>query len=129
MVKLRRNIETVVEDGKELTRVSINGNGDTTAELWKDDYKFLTEKLRLNPNWSSPSNRRNVLALSITPSKVSVARCLLDADAGQIVRYKDGNCLNLRRENLLLLEGDKRAGKRRDRNFIRYAMPVHEQAA
>jgi hypothetical protein len=52
---------------------------------------------------------------------------LLDADAGQIVRYKDGNALNLRRENLLLLEGDKRAGKRRDRNFIRYAMSIEDK--
>lgn len=123
MVKLRRNVETVIEDGKELTRVSINGKGDTTAELWKEDYDFLTKELRLNPNWTSPYNRKNVLALAITNSKVSVARCLLDADAGQIVRYKDGNCLNLRRENLLLLEGDKRGGKRRDRNFIRYVLP------
>lgn len=126
MVKLRRNVETVIENGRELCRVCIK---DKTAELWKDDYDFLVNELRVNPNWVVAHGRKNVLALAITNSKVSVARCLLDADIGQIVRYKDGNCLNLRRENLLLLEGDKRAGKRRDRNFIRFAMGIDERPA
>jgi hypothetical protein len=127
MVKLRRNVETVIENGRELVQVSVNGKGDRTVELWKNDYDFLIHKLKLNPNWTTAYNRKNVLALAITNSKVSVARCLLDADIGQIVRYKDSNPMNLRRENLLLMNGDKRAGKRRDRNFIRYAMSIEEK--
>lgn len=127
MVRLRRNVETVTENGRELVKSSVNGKEDIIAEMWRDDYDFLVHTLKLNPNWTSPYNRSNVLAIGITNSKISVARCLLDADVGQIVRYKDGNPLNLRRENLLLMDGDKRAGKRRDRNFIRYAMSIDER--
>jgi len=129
MVKLRRNVETVIENERELVRSSLNGNGNKIVEIWKDDYDFLINKLKLNPNWvTSNAEKNNVLAFSITKSnRVSVARCLLDADVGQIVRYKDGNPLNLRRENLLLMDGDKRAGKRRDRNFICYAMNIDDK--
>lgn len=128
MAKLRRNVETVIEDGRELVRTSLNPASPNIVELWKDDYDYLINKLKINPNWNSVSSKRpNVLAVSITNSKVSVARVLLDADQGQIIRYKDGNPLNLRRENLLLLDGDGRAGKRRDRNYVRYAMSIDER--
>jgi hypothetical protein len=43
-----------------------------------------------------------------------VARALLDAGAGQIVRYLDGNPLNLRSENLRLVAGNGAIKRARD---------------
>ena len=44
-------------------------------------------------------------------------RVLLDAGAGESVKYLDGNKLNLRRENLALKKG--KLGLRRDREYLR----------
>src|ERR1700752_1917464 len=51
-----------------------------------------------------------------THKHLSIARLLMDAQAGWIVRFKNHNPLDLRRENLKLARSAK--GKHRDRDYI-----------
>lgn len=114
-----RPIETVQEGDRLIALVPL-GRSDLKAEMWRDDYDFLV-KLGLSPNWSSYRNVTGnyVTASAVdTPSKhVLVARVLMDAGAGQVVRYADGNPLNLRRGNLRLVANGK--GKTRARDFVK----------
>jgi hypothetical protein len=115
-----RPIDIVEEGTRLLARVPLGGEPGLYAEMWKDDYDFLV-KLGLSPNWACyrSKNAFYVTAAAVdTPSnRVLVARVLVDADAGQVVRYADGNPLNMRRENLRLVASAK--AKSRARNFIR----------
>lgn len=119
-----RPIELVDVGGRLLARVPLGRHNKFSppryVEIWKDDYDFLV-KLGLSPNWSSYRVGGNgyyvTASASDTPShRVLVARVLMDANAGEIVRYVDGNPLNLRRENLRLVSHKR--GKSRARNFV-----------
>lgn len=75
------------------------------AVLSYDDYQHLVE-LGLSPNWHLSGG--NVCGYALKTNgyvKVPVARLLLRARAGEKIRYHDGNRLNLRRENLTLIDG------------------------
>jgi len=113
-----RPIETYQDGDRLLARVPL-GRSDLKAEMWKEDFGFLI-KLGLSPNWSSYKNETGnyVTASAVdTPSnRVLVARVLMDAAEGQVVRYADGNPLNMRRENLRLVHSAK--GKTRARSFV-----------
>lgn len=121
-----RPITTVQEGTREVARVPLGRNASLHAEIYRDDFDFLV-KLGLSPNWSSYKNVTGnyVTASAVdTPSKhVLVARVLMDAGAGQVVRYADGNPLNMRRENLRLVHSAK--GKTRARSFV-YAKNIVE---
>lgn len=118
-----RPIEVVDVGGRLLARVPLGRHNDFTpqryAEIWKDDFDFLC-KLGLSSNWVSyrVKSKQYVSATASTMpgNRVLVARVLLDADAGQMVRFLDGNPLNLRRENLRLVAHNR--GKVRARNFV-----------
>ena len=115
-----RQIELVQEGTRLLARVPLGGEPGIYAEMWKDDFDFLI-RLGLSPNWAC--YRGNVgfyvtaSAVESPSNRVLVARVLLDADAGQMVRYADGNPLNMRRENLRVVANAK--AKTRARAFIR----------
>jgi hypothetical protein len=113
-----RNVRTVkCEDGREAVLVTVNKEGSKICFLWKEDFQELLS-LGVSPNWLTPPNRNNVLASGATrsKSKLGVARVLMDCKAGEGIRYKDGNCLNLRRENLEVVPDPR--GKRRDRDHL-----------
>lgn len=101
-----RPIETITEDGKEIAYVTLGGKHGIRAELYKEDFDFLV-KLGLSPNWACYQGGQGfyvTAAAKDTPSnRVLVARVLMDAAAGQIVRYRDSNPLNLRKDNLVLV--------------------------
>lgn len=112
---------TTVEEGSRLTaRVPLGRDGLYFAELYKEDYDFLC-RLGMSPNWACYKNQHlfYVTAACVnTPSnRVLVARVLVDAGVGEVVRFADGNTLNLRRDNLRLAASAK--GKSRARDFIK----------
>jgi hypothetical protein len=121
-----RPIEVADEGGRALARVPLGRNNkyepQRYVEIWKDDFDFLV-KLGLSPNWACyrVKDNRYVTAATrnIERSRALVARVLLDANAGEIIRYVDGNTLNLRRENLRLVESKR--GRVRSRNLVRAA--------
>ena len=96
--------------------VPLGRKGAIEAAIWEDDYNFV-RSLGLSGNWTKLLNKHVVAtAPKASGNHVLVARVLLDAKAGQSIRYFDGNPLNLRRENLQLIA---RAGSiRRDRDFL-----------
>lgn len=127
---VRKNLRTtkvVEKDGRELLLISLNKHEDKIASLWKSDYDKLVGEIQLSPNWLTPPGKDHVLASSIGKTKVGVARVLMDAQPGTKVRYKDGNPLNLCRENLVLMDNHRNGGKRRDRDFIRSSMSIEER--
>ena len=96
--------------------VPLGRKGANEVAIWEDDYNFV-RRLGLSGNWTKLLNNHVIAtAPKASGNHVLVARVLLDAKAGQSVRYLDGNPLNLRRENLQLIE---RGGSiRRDRDFL-----------
>lgn len=127
MIKNKRDIELVDVEGRPLVVIHLNKAGDKICSLWKSDYDFLIDDCGLNPNWLTNPDRDNVLATSITSTRVGVARVLLDAKEGEVVKYRDGNPLNLKRENLLLVDA-KNGGRRRDRDFIVRSITIDAQS-
>ncbi|MDQ0997025.1 hypothetical protein QFZ34_002207 [Phyllobacterium ifriqiyense] len=78
--------------------VPLGRSGNQEAAINREDYDELLS-LGVSPNWQICSS--SVASRGIG-HKVLVARVLMDAKAGQRVRYTDGNPLNLRRSNLSL---------------------------
>jgi hypothetical protein len=81
------------------------GRSDDKAIIAYDDFQRLAE-LGLSSNWHlSGGNVCGYALRSYGRVKVPVARLLLKARSGEKVRYADGNRLNLRRENISLIDG------------------------
>lgn len=115
-----RPVELIQEGARVVARVSLGRDPVLKAEIWKDDLDFLI-RLGVSSNWTAAvsggqyyvrANARN----NPPSNKVLVARALLDAGPGQIVKYVDGNPLNLRRENLRLVAN--KGAIKRARDFI-----------
>jgi len=114
MIKNRRRTETYRLDGRDVIRVYLNDESKI-CELWLEDYNHAVHSLKLNPNFLTHRNSNNILTRAPGNTWLSVARILADADAGEAVKYRDNNALNLRSENLVKVKG---MGKRRDRDFV-----------
>jgi hypothetical protein len=85
------------------------------AVLYLDDFDMMLA-LGLSPHWQrSPSGYVVAAAHLASGSHVGVARVMLDAGPGEIVRFLDRNPLNLRSENLKLVPG---WATRRDRDWL-----------
>ena len=112
----QRAIEIIEEEGKRLCRVPLGPRAERHAEIWEKDWNFLL-KLGCPGNWNHINNNYvTACAPKASGNHVLVARVLLDAGPGESVIYRDGNPLNLRRENLTLVESAK--GSRRDREYL-----------
>lgn len=96
-----RPIRVTSEGGRALAYVPISRGGVKEACLYLDDYQYLVG-LGVSANWQTSG--RAVIASS-TGGRILVGRTLVDAKAGQQVRYHDGNPLNLRRDNLYIKQG------------------------
>ena len=72
------------------------------AVLSLDDYRELL-LLGVRPNWCLTGG--NVMSRGKNGVRILVARVLLDAKPGQVVRFQDDNRLDLRRGNLSLAAG------------------------
>jgi hypothetical protein len=88
------------------------------ARMWAHDFQRLMER-GLSPSWSLSNKNFVMVWLPAAKRQASVARILLDAGAGQIVWYLDGDCTNLCRDNLALLPSRKATNR-----DSRYARPI-----
>lgn len=122
MAKNKRKTETYRLDGRDVIRVYLNDERKV-CELWLEDYNLAVHNLKLNPNFTTHDDKNNVLTKTHSNFWLSVARVLVDAEPGEIVKYRDGNPLNLRLENLVKVKGPS---KRRDRDFIRSSVSIEE---
>jgi hypothetical protein len=120
-----REVRFYEENGLELVAVPLGRASSYEAIIEKSDWEFV-RKLGLSGNWSAvPSGYGNPYVAASGSSKnslrrkVLVARVLLDASTGTSVRFRDGNPLNLRRDNLLLVRS--RIALNRDRDWLREA--------
>ncbi len=107
-------------DGTLCVRVPL-ANSDEFAEAYADDYADLLRK-GLTGNWQlNAPNRIGRCRIAgyvqcSAPAEidgrrytiVGVARIIAGAGAGKIVRYRDRNRLNLRRDNLRITRGFSR---------------------
>ncbi len=112
MTNIRKAIRDVIFSDNGLCLVPL-GRTAKKAIIEPKSYALL-RKLGLSPKWFA-TERGNVVA-SARGTKVQVARVLLDANAGQEVRYLDGNPLNLTTSNLDLVASKK--ATKRDRDLI-----------
>ena len=95
--------------GNQLAHVAVNGTRDR-AVLHADDLARILDE-GWSPHWSLQNTgcHRYVLVWAHGPKgkprTLTVARLVANAGKGEIVRYADGDRLNLRRDNLLVRKG------------------------
>lgn len=112
---MNKRLEVTQNVGKQIAVVTTR-NGKK-IELYLEDYEYLMG-LGLSPAWNlSPKGYVSAPAYRAKGGQIGVARVLLDAGPGDLVRYYDGNPSNLRRENLSLAAGVGWS-TRRDRDFL-----------
>jgi hypothetical protein len=88
---------------REVVYVPLGRSGAKAAIIWKDDLDQLMS-LGIGNRWYTNKDQNYVLCFGNRPNKrLMVARLLLNAGPGARVQYKDGNPLNLRRDNLTLV--------------------------
>jgi hypothetical protein len=110
-----RKTQIIIENEREVVKVPL-GRSDKHCFIYKEEREFL-RRLGLTMNWNVTPNGYVTACSSISPNAyVLVSRVLMDAAAGQSVRYRDRDKLNLRLNNLYITE-DKLA-IRRDRDFV-----------
>lgn len=90
------------EQGQSCVRVRLSRR-DACAELYAEDYAALTAS-GVSPFWFLCWNKRDgvqyVRASVPGDNKRAVARLITGAGKGEQVTHRDGNRLNLRRDNL-----------------------------
>jgi hypothetical protein len=101
---------------KNTVLVPLSGGRGGWAVVNEDDLALL-ESVGLSLRWTRDISSGAVSApASASPNRhVSVSRVLLDAGEGEAVRFLNGDPTDLRRENLLLVDG---SGTRRDRDYL-----------
>jgi hypothetical protein len=109
-------------DGRAVVAVPL-ANEAGTAIVDAGDYDRL-EALGLSPSWylNGADRSRCYVRAAINDGRgnnVAVARIIVDAGPGQIVRYRDGDTTNLRRDNLLVRRGQS---KRTDARLVAAAV-------
>lgn len=84
-------------------------NGAGEAEMYSDDLERLRRAgLGLSFSLNHNGRRAHYVRADKEGAKVMVARFIAGARKGEIVHHRDGNRLNLRRENLELGRGKAR---------------------
>lgn len=96
-----RPVRLFVEGGRSMVAVPLARDGKNEAIISHDDYSNLIS-LGVYPNWQL---RGGSVASRCLDGPVLVARVLLGIGEGERVRYLDGDRLNLRRENLKVVQG------------------------
>src|SRR5258708_6961838 len=76
------------DDGVPIISIPI-ANSNKPAILYQEDFDLLLS-LNIDPRWTFNAN------LVLERGQLPIARILFDAKAGEKVRYKDGNSLNLK---------------------------------
>lgn len=106
---------TTDADGQQLVHIAL-GNSGKQASLYIESYEQLIDE-GFSSCWQHTEDGRGhgyVTLGAYSPKGVDclvpVARLIAQAQAGQIVRYADGNPLNLRTDNLKLMAGAARYG-------------------
>ncbi|MFA9479225.1 hypothetical protein ACERK3_13115 [Phycisphaerales bacterium AB-hyl4] len=98
--------EAIDHDGAKVMKVPLS-DGIHEAKLWPQDYRRLAA-MNMTTGWcynaAGPGHQYVRIADSqqrFGPGElVTAARIIVDAGKGERVKYRDGNRLNLRRENL-----------------------------
>lgn len=88
-------------DGKDIVRIPL-ANHPEPAKLLKDDFERLTS-MGLTTAWTLNSNGQGhsyVRCAAPGRNLITVARAICDVGRGRRIHYRDGNRLNLRRDNL-----------------------------
>jgi hypothetical protein len=108
-------------DGSRIAEVPLRDGGFVTVD--HDDLARILS-LGISPAWSLNSNggrQRYVRAQAPralgVPSLVQVARVIMEPPSGRVLKYRDGNRLNLRRANFYLEEPGRTTAKARERHF------------
>lgn len=96
-----RPVRIVTERGKSLAVVPLSRSGENDAVLEQQDYEMLIAA-GVSPNWHTVGG--SVTAHTPKGQRL-IGRILMGAEAGEQVRYLDGNTLNLRRSNMTLKIG------------------------
>lgn len=105
------------ENFREVALVPLKQGSKGCAVLDKDDIYFLASLGMSSFNWDRLPNGNVTAHASLSPTKhVYVARVLVDAGVGEAVIFRDRDNSNLRRSNLVKVQGH---GKRRDRDFLK----------
>jgi hypothetical protein len=100
----------------DIKLIPLGRKADQFAEIEQSDFDFLI-KLGVSPRWNvDAKGHPTVSASRASGARVTVARVLMDAGPGQMVKHTDGNPRNLRRGNLQLVEGG--SAIRRDRALL-----------
>lgn len=108
-----REITKSIEGSRVLCRVLLS-DYKNVAEIWAEDLEAL-QALGLSTNWAAlKSGHVTCNARRAASAKALVARILMDARAGEMVTYRDGNPLNLRRENLTVVPHQRARMRARD---------------
>ena len=103
----RQTVRTADEYGRKIVRVPLaKGRGEAVID--QRDFDLLM-RIGVSPAWFLNGTERGRYVRTsmrgIRGSLVGVARVITRARRGQIVKYRDGNRLNLRRGNLKVASG------------------------
>src|SRR5258707_13754112 len=92
------------DDGVPIISIPI-ANSNKPAILYQEDFDLLLS-LNIDPRWTFNAN------LVLERGQLPIARILFDAKAAEKERYKEGNSLNQKRDNLLKAKGGARSKPR-----------------
>ena len=106
--KTRSPIYSQDRDGEAIVLVPL-ANHPESAKLLKADFLRLEER-RLGMAWTFNSNGQGSQYVrasvpGVRGKLLTVARLIVGAGGSRCVRYRDGNRLNLRADNLFVSEG------------------------
>jgi hypothetical protein len=111
-------IEHFIDHNTKLIAVPLNGS-DKKCTLNEEDFRSLME-MGVSPIWAY--SQEQVLVRNKRRS-LSVARLMIDADAGQHVRFRNGLSWDLRRSNLVIAPG---SSKFRTRSLFQAEYPQRQ---
>jgi hypothetical protein len=97
------------QDGTPIVFVPLQ-NSDQSAVLFEEDFNRLID-IGLDARWKLANGQ----VLERGRSRLSIARLVADAKAGEKILLKDRNQFNLRRDNLVTAKGGSSRETTRDR--------------
>lgn len=113
----RKPIHTYDIDRQPIVLIPLGGKcvSGQFAKLLEEDYNDLLSK-GYSPNWcvnedGSGRNQYVTLYCRITRTQTTISRLIIEPTKRQVIRYYDGNSLNLRRDNLYLEDRKKHIQK------------------
>lgn len=111
----RQPIRAFDPNGTPIVRIPL-AKGRGVAVLFAEDFDQLTA-LGVSPRWClNADGKRSVSTVRVacaeaTGGLLSIGQLIMDAPPGRAVRHVDGNRLNLRRDNLMLVEHARAHGR------------------